>query len=147
MAPTKPISFGVMKFCESCKRCADLCPSKSIPFDKEPSWENNDGWHNPGHKTWFENSVTCRNYWSASASNCGICFSVCPYTSDDKALIHSLWKATAAITPVFDATITNLTNRAFPAELGKPTKSPESWWKNGNMPEYGINTMSGGKNL
>jgi epoxyqueuosine reductase len=147
LAPTKPISFGVMKFCESCKRCADLCPSKSIPFDKEPSWENNDGWHNPGHKTWFENSVTCRNYWSASASNCGICFSVCPYTSDDKALIHSLWKATAAITPVFDATITNLTNRAFPAELGKPTKSPESWWKNGNMPEYGINTMSGGKNL
>jgi len=104
-------------------------------------------WNNPGHKAYFENSVTCRNYWSQVGTNCGICFAVCPYTMDDEATIQKIWKATAATTPAFDSTVTRIQNAAFPAELGKPIKSPESWWENENMPEYGINTMRGGRKL
>jgi len=147
LAPTKPINFGVMEFCKHCKRCADLCPSKSLSFDTEPSWEVQGQWNNPGHKAYFENSVTCRNYWSQVGTNCGICFAVCPYTMDDEATIQKIWKATAATTPAFDSTVTRIQNAAFPAELGKPIKSPESWWENENMPEYGINTMRGGRKL
>jgi hypothetical protein len=31
LVPDAPIEFGVAEFCASCKKCADRCPSRSIP--------------------------------------------------------------------------------------------------------------------
>ncbi|MEW5818437.1 MAG: reductive dehalogenase [Spirochaetota bacterium] len=144
---TKPINFGVMEFCKRCLRCADMCPSKSLSFDREPTWEVRGAWNNPGHRAYFENSVTCRNYWDMVNSNCGICFIVCPYALDDEASIQKIWKITASITPLFDASVRKMHDTAFPAEFTQPMQSPESWWQNEEMPEYGINTMMGKKKL
>ncbi len=148
LAPTKPIDFGVMRFCQDCLTCADMCPSKSLSFEREPSWEVRGPWNNPGHRAYFENSVTCRNYWNQVGTNCGICFATCPYAQEDKATIHHIWQATASVTPALNGIIKRGSQAAYPAEFGgKPIKDPETWWLNTNMPEYGIDTMQGGHEL
>ncbi|MHB1006810.1 MAG: reductive dehalogenase [Chloroflexota bacterium] len=149
LAPTKPIDFGVMQFCKDCMVCATQCPSKSLSLDREPTWEVKGAWNNPGHKAYFENSVTCRNYWNTCGTNCGICFGACPYANDDQASLHKILKGTIAST--------SLINPAFKAgfDLGmgsdygidKPLKDPEEWWRNTNLPEHGINTMIGDRKL
>ena len=147
VAPTKPINFGVMEFCKTCKRCAQMCPSKSLSMDTLPSWEVKGKWNNPGHRAYFENSVTCRNYWQQCGTNCGICFSVCPYASSDDATIHKLWQATTATTSTMNPIIADGNRAAYPAELGQPMKNPEDWWKNENLAEMGIDTRRGGRNI
>jgi epoxyqueuosine reductase len=148
LAPSKPISFGVMDFCKECMTCATTCPSKSLSFDREPSWEPKGPWSNTGHKAYFENSVTCRNFWNTCGTNCGICFANCPYAQEDKATLHEILKATTATTPMFNGLIRQASDMVYPSEWdGRPIKDPESWWRNPNLPEYGIDTMQGGREL
>ena len=148
LAPTKPIDFGVMRFCRDCMICAATCPSKSLSFDQEPTWQVRGPWNNPGHKAYFENSVTCRNYWNECGTNCGICFANCPYAQEDKATLHAILKATTSTTSVFNGIIKRGSDFVYPAEFdGNPIKDPEAWWRNTNLPEYGIDTMQGGRKL
>jgi epoxyqueuosine reductase len=148
LAPTKPIDFGVMRFCKDCMICATQCPSKSLSLDREPTWEVRGPWNNPGHKAYFENSVTCRNYWNEVGTNCGICFASCPYSSDDEATLHQIIKATTSTTSMFNGMIKWGSDFVYPAEFdGNPVKDPEEWWHNTNLPEYGINTMEGSRRV
>jgi reductive dehalogenase len=48
LAPTKPIDAGIHRFCKTCMKCAELCPSGAVsrqgggvnaPIIVEPSWE------------------------------------------------------------------------------------------------------------
>jgi epoxyqueuosine reductase len=144
LAPTKPIDFGVMRFCKDCMICATQCPSKSLSLDREPTWDVRGPWSNPGHKAYFENSVTCRNQWNTVGTNCGICFASCPYAQQDKASLHQIIKATTSTTSLLNPFIKRATDFVYPAEWdGNPIKDPEQWWHNTNLPEYGINTMMG----
>ena len=59
VAVDKPIDAGIMEFCKRCKKCAEACPSESLSFLDEPTWETQGGWNNPGHKAYFENAVSC----------------------------------------------------------------------------------------
>jgi epoxyqueuosine reductase len=139
LAPTKPIDAGIMEFCKNCKKCAEACPSKSLSFDREPSWETKGGWNNPGHKAYFEDSTSCRAYWAAVGTNCGICFASCPYAKSDLASVHTLVKATASMTPAFDGMFRKLDDVFY-----EDYKDPEEWWKT-NLPEMGIDTTQGHK--
>lgn len=148
LAPTKPIDFGVMRFCKDCKLCATNCPSKSLSMEREPTWEVKGPWNSPGHKAYFENSVTCRNYWNECGTNCGLCFAVCPYSQEDEATLHAILKATTSATPLLNPVIKAASDFVYPAEFdGTLLKDPEAWWHNTNLPEYGINTMQGGRKL
>jgi reductive dehalogenase len=149
LAPTKPIDFGVMQFCKDCMTCATLCPSKSLSLDREPSWEVKGPWNNPGHRAYFEDSVSCRNYWNTCGTNCGICFAVCPYANEDQASVHQILKATIANTSAFNAAFKAGAEATLaPAyDFDKPVKDPEEWWRNTNLPELGINTMLGDRKL
>ncbi len=85
----KPKSFGVFNFCKSCLRCADACPSKAIPFDREPSFspthENKDNayFNAAGIKKWYLNSKACFKFWSEIGTACGVCITTCPYNKPD----------------------------------------------------------------
>jgi reductive dehalogenase len=84
----KPQTFGVFEFCKRCKRCADACPSNSIPFDDEPTWKpTHKNAHfetsNPGVYKWYLDGVSCWEYWAKNHGDCGSCIAACPYNKPD----------------------------------------------------------------
>ncbi|MDP6495910.1 MAG: reductive dehalogenase, partial [Dehalococcoidia bacterium] len=129
LAPTGPINAGIMRFCRTCKICAEKCPAEALSMEAEPSWEVVGPWNNPGHRAYFENSVACRTWWSLSTVGCSTCFAVCPFSKKDKSFLHKIVKSTISATPLL-----NLFHTRMDDVFGyqKP-KELESWWKL-NMP-------------
>jgi ferredoxin len=68
-------SEAVIDFCTICKKCAENCPSRSIPF--EPRQEMDGAWR------WQINPESCFLYWNVIGTDCGICMTVCPYSHPD----------------------------------------------------------------
>ena len=81
LVPDKPVDLGVEKFCERCMKCADSCPSKSIP--------NGEKGVSNGIVKWKLNEVTCFDYWAKAGTDCSICMGVCPYSRPNRS-IHKL---------------------------------------------------------
>ncbi len=71
----------VIDFCNICKKCAENCPSKSIPFDERQVID--------GVLRWKIDSETCFHYWNVIGTDCGRCMAVCPYSHPDS-LAHNL---------------------------------------------------------
>ncbi|MHC5039147.1 MAG: reductive dehalogenase [Planctomycetota bacterium] len=84
LAADSPISFGAKRFCMTCMKCAQHCPSKSISFDREPTWTSPTGTpsNNPGVRKWYVNVDTCYAYWTANTADCSNCIRTCPYTKN-----------------------------------------------------------------
>ena len=74
----KPKNFGVEAFCQVCKKCADHCPSRAIPFG-EKSAEVPTISNNPGVKKWTINPEHCYRFWGANQTDCSNCIRVCPF--------------------------------------------------------------------
>ena len=71
----------MLDFCTICKKCADNCPSHSIPAgDREPI---------DGGLRWAIDADSCFRYWNAIGTDCGRCMTVCPYSHPDNAA-HNL---------------------------------------------------------
>jgi reductive dehalogenase len=62
---------SIIDFCTICKKCADICPSRSIPFEERKEIN--------GVKRWKINSESCFTYWCTVGTDCGRCMAVCPY--------------------------------------------------------------------
>jgi reductive dehalogenase len=77
--PTDDLS--VIDFCTVCKKCAEACPSRSIPFDGRTPIDG-------GHR-WAIDADTCFRYWNSVGTDCGLCMTVCPYSHPDN-LAHDL---------------------------------------------------------
>ncbi len=151
LAPTKPINAGIMQFCKVCKRCAQFCPCKALSFADEPTWEIRGGWNNPGHKAYFEDSTNCRSYWRQVGTNCGICFSACPFASKNMAFYDAFRNALTAKAPVFDNALKIVADLMSPVPnyrtLGDPLIHPEDWWKRLDLPIRGYNSSRGISNV
>ena len=63
---------SVLDFCRICKKCAENCPSRSIPFDDRREIE--------GALRWQIDAVSCFRYWNVIGADCGRCLTVCPYS-------------------------------------------------------------------
>jgi len=72
--PRQP-DAALIDFCNLCKKCADNCPSRSIPFD--------DRQVDDGVLRWKIDPDTCFRYWNAVGTDCGRCMAVCPYSHPD----------------------------------------------------------------
>jgi len=77
-----PIDFGVTEFCEVCKRCAEMCPSDSIPSGRRNTEPVNIS-NAPGGIKWYHNGETCRILHVTHKYPCATCVSVCPYNKPD----------------------------------------------------------------
>lgn len=73
--------MSVIDFCTVCKKCAENCPSRSIPF--EARQDLGGAWR------WRIDPESCFLYWNVIGTDCGICMSVCPYSHPDS-LPHNL---------------------------------------------------------
>lgn len=136
LAPTTPIDAGIMRFCETCKKCATLCPASMLSKETEPSWEITGPWSNPGKRAFFyQNSPKCMTQWRVSSAGCSTCLAVCPFSKKDKAFIHKVVEATIAKTSLFNSVFTFMDGF-----LGydKP-KDIESWWDI-DLPLYSVDT-------
>lgn len=75
LIPDSPVSIGVDEFCEKCKKCAESCPSQSIPLDDKILFN--------GTERWKTDEDTCFEYWSKVGTDCSICMAVCPFSRPD----------------------------------------------------------------
>ena len=67
-----PVDIGVEDFCKICKKCANCCPSNSIPLDDQTEVN--------GTLRWKLNAETCFDYWGKVGTDCNICMRVCPWS-------------------------------------------------------------------
>jgi len=143
LAPTRPIDAGIHNFCKSCMTCATYCPSNALSTSPEPSYETKGPWNRGGVKTWYEDSLSCRNYWAEVGTNCGICFAVCPFGVKDRALIHQMVKGTIGTTTIFNGALAEMSRTVYsPGPKDQPQKSTEEWWTL-DQAEYGTDTTQG----
>lgn len=66
---------SVLDFCQICKKCAENCPSQSIPHGIRKI--------SNGVRRWKINPETCYQYWTIVGTDCGRCMAVCPYSHPD----------------------------------------------------------------
>lgn len=126
-APDKPIEFGAAKFCRTCMKCAEKCPSESISKEKDPSTEVKCPSNNPGMKKWYVNTWTCLEFWTENGGGCNICQGVCPYNKP-KTWIHDVVKGVSSKTTAFNgtfATLDDVLGYGSTVEDNDPWK----WWK------------------
>ena len=79
-------------FCEKCRKCAENCPPKAIPFG---SIEEIDGVNR-----WKIDSEACFTYWCIAGTDCAKCMSVCPYSHPDN-ILHNFVRAGIRNSSVF----------------------------------------------
>jgi ferredoxin len=72
--PREP-NRALIDFCNICKKCAQNCPSRSIPFDDRREID--------GALRWRIDSDTCFRYWNRVGTDCARCMAVCPYAHPD----------------------------------------------------------------
>lgn len=72
---------SMIDFCRKCKKCAEVCPSKSIPFDDQQMID--------GVKRWQIDQESCFDFWCQAGTDCGRCVSTCPYSHSDN-LLHNI---------------------------------------------------------
>ena len=135
MAVDKPIHFGLREFCAACGRCAELCPSQALSFDEEPSFDVRGEWNNPGHQTWYEDSVRCFEFWEESNSYCSTCIMVCPWAKKDKTALHQIVKASSAKMPILNRLLISM-DQKFGYGI---QKEPDDWW-NLDLIEHGVDS-------
>jgi len=68
----------MVEFCRFCKKCADCCPSQSIPKGEMQEVD--------GVLRWQIDSNLCFRYWCTAGTDCGRCMAVCPFSHPDNVL-------------------------------------------------------------
>ncbi|HPQ40656.1 MAG TPA: 4Fe-4S dicluster domain-containing protein [bacterium] len=71
----------VIDFCRRCRKCADVCPGRAIPFDDRQRID--------GALRWRIDAEACFTYWCRAGTDCGRCMAVCPYAHPDGGM-HAL---------------------------------------------------------
>ncbi|MFO7836815.1 MAG: reductive dehalogenase [Candidatus Thorarchaeota archaeon] len=80
--PDYPFCESVIRFCEVCEKCAEHCPSQSIPYGKERTWEGETCSNNPGVFKWYVDVESCYEFWIENGGDCSNCIRSCPYNRE-----------------------------------------------------------------
>jgi ferredoxin len=78
---TREPDQAIIDFCNICEKCAQACPSKSIPYGPREEID--------GALRWKLNPDTCFRYWNTAGTDCARCMAVCPFSHPDN-ISHNL---------------------------------------------------------
>jgi ferredoxin len=84
MADQRECDRTMIDFCRKCLKCADVCPSNSIPTGKREDVD--------GVLRWRIDAESCFTYWCTIGTDCGLCMRSCPFSHPDNAL-HNVIRA------------------------------------------------------
>lgn len=73
LVPDRPIDLGAEEFCRTCVKCAESCPSKSIPRERQQKMDR-------GIKRWKTDEESCFDYWGKVGTDCCVCMAICPFS-------------------------------------------------------------------
>ncbi len=150
LAATNPIDAGIYKFCDTCKICAENCPSGALSLDTERTWDPSAPANSSrGSNVHWWNGPKCYGWWRDGSVACYVCNGVCPFLSEGKAVIHDLVKLTASVTPLVNGFFADM-ERSFgfthrkngylgTDNLGAGQVLQPSWWDM-EIPEKGFDS-------
>ncbi len=81
LAVDRPIDLGADGFCRGCLKCAESCPSKSIPAGAKTVVN--------GVEKWKLDAESCFDFWGRVGTDCSVCMGVCPFSRPNRG-IHRL---------------------------------------------------------
>jgi reductive dehalogenase len=75
IVPDKPIDFGLQNFCQNCKICAEVCPSRAISKGDKVIYN--------GYETWKLDTRKCAsfNFTNKKGTMCNRCVKSCPWSN------------------------------------------------------------------
>jgi epoxyqueuosine reductase len=75
LIPDKPVDFGLQRFCQDCRICAQNCPSHAIPTGDKVMYN--------GYETWKLDTERCArfNFTNKKGTMCNRCVKSCPWTN------------------------------------------------------------------
>jgi len=76
----EPIEFGIIRYCETCQKCAEACPAQAIPYG-ERTIEGVCSSNNPGVLKWHTHAEKCLNFWRVNGVSCMNCIKSCPFSN------------------------------------------------------------------
>ena len=125
LAHDLPISFGVEKTCEICRRCANNCPPQAIDHGPPSTYTFNRS-NIKGIKKWTTDGQKCFKFWVARGTDCANCVRTCPYNKD----YTKFW-------PKILSYLLNSTFRRIALHIDDRLRlhdqiKPSSWWKSTN---------------
>jgi len=124
----KPISLGVEEFCEKCMKCAESCPSRSIPKGEKTICR--------GVEKWKLNEESCYAYWSRVGTDCAICMAICPF-SRPNSYFHRSIRWLIAHSPLAKSVFPHIDNLIY-GKRWKTKKVPDwlTYPKRSEMEDY-----------
>ena len=124
LAPTKPISFGGHKFCETCKICGQTCQEinglSPISMETEPTYDITGPWNRIGVKTFQFN-------WPYDYF-CNYCQASCPWTNHGMSMVHDVVKSVSANTSIFNSFFTQMEHVFGYSRHWEDTDRLGAWW-------------------
>jgi reductive dehalogenase len=117
IVPDKPIDFGLQKFCQKCKICAEACPSKAIPAGDKVMYN--------GYETWKLDTRRCAsfNFTNKKGTMCNTCVKKCPW-SNPSTWPHNLMRSLVMELPFSQGMAIQIARLLGP---GMTTRQ-EKWW-------------------
>lgn len=145
LAPNNPIDAGYFRFCHTCRKCANECPTQAISHESEPSWDipksslapdKAPTWSIPGKKVFHTDMPLCFTQFGQHPG-CGTCMGTCTHNVNGTAGIHEIVKATLSTTPVFNEFLWRADDTFGYGVI--PVEDREKWWDY-DFPTYGYST-------
>ncbi len=119
LIPDGPRPFGLMDFCEFCRKCARVCPSRAIPSGGKVEVR--------GVVKWQLDYERCYTYWRKIGTDCALCLYACPYSKPSN-LFHNLVRKYASLSR-FARKVCLLADDIFYGR--RPLRKPEPSWMRG----------------
>ena len=117
IVPDMPIDFGLQRFCQSCKICAENCPSRAISTGDKVMYN--------GYETWKLDTRRCAsfNFTNKKGTMCNRCVKSCPW-SNPSTWPHNLVRTMVLHSPIAQ---TIAIRAAYMLKPGKDHPD-EKWW-------------------